>query len=212
MTSRSRPRWKTLIFILQLVLIGVILALWFGNRSLQAGRSLWVLFLYSFPAEFLIAAAPHEPVILYYGKFIPALTVALVSVAGTVLTEALNYSMFRYISDLKVTDRFQRSRWVRSLIDLFNRAPFAALWIAGFTPVPFYPFRFLVVMARYPLWKYLAAVLLSRTPRFFILAKVGEVIKIPDLWLIVIFAAMLLIIYLPILRKLRDIPKQDHAA
>ncbi len=212
MTSRSRPRWKTLIFILQLVLIGVILALWFGNRSFQAGRSLWVLFLYSFPAEFLIAAAPHEPVILYYGKFIPALTVALVSVAGTVLTEALNYSMFRYISDLKVTDRFQRSRWVRSLIDLFNRAPFAALWIAGFTPVPFYPFRFLVVMARYPLWKYLAAVLLSRTPRFFILAKVGEVIKIPDLWLIVIFAAMLLIIYLPILRKLRDIPKQDHAA
>jgi membrane protein YqaA with SNARE-associated domain len=212
MTSRSRPRWKTLIFILQLVLIGVIVALWLGNRSFQAGRSLWVLFLYSFPAEFLIAAAPHEPVILFYGKFIPALTVALVSVAGTVLTEALNYSMFRYISDLKVTDRFQRSRWVRRLIDLFNRAPFAALWIAGFTPVPFYPFRFLVVMARYPLWKYLAAVLLSRTPRFFILAKVGEVIKIPDLWLIVIFAAMLLIIYLPILRKLRDIPKQDHAA
>ena len=67
-------------------------------------------------------------------------------------------------------------------------------------------------MAHYPLWKYLAAVLLSRTPRFYILAKMGEVIKIPDLWLLVIFMAMLLIIYLPLLRKLRRIPKQDHAA
>jgi membrane protein YqaA with SNARE-associated domain len=212
MTSRSLSRRKTLIFILQLVFIGAILALWFGNRTFQAGRSLWILFLYSFPAEFLIAVVPHEPVVLYYGKFISPLTVALVAVAGTVLTEALNYSVFGYISDLKITDRFQRSRWVRRLIELFNRAPFAALWIAGFTPVPFYPFRFLVVMARYPLWKYLAAVLLSRTPRFYILAKMGEVIKIPDLWLLVIFMAMLLIIYLPLLRKLRRIPKQDHAA
>ncbi len=211
MTSPTRTRWKALIFVLQLVLIGAILALWFGNRSLQAADSLWILFLYSFPAEFLIAAVPHEPVILYYGKFVPALTVALVAVAGTVLTEALNYSIFGYISDLKAADRLQRSRWVRRLIELFNRAPFAALWIAGFTPVPFYPFRFLVVMARYPLWKYLSAVLLSRTPRFYILAKMGEVIKIPDLWLIVIFMVMLLIIYLPLMRKLRRIPKQDHA-
>jgi ribonucleoside-triphosphate reductase len=70
--------------------------------------------------------------------------------------------------------------------------PFLALWIAGFTPVPFYPFRFLVVLARYPLWKYALAVATSRAPRFYLLALAGKLMKIPGYALILFGAAMVL--------------------
>ena len=84
---------------------------------------------------------------------------------GTVLTEALNYTFFKYVADLKVLKKMLESRSVQKAVRLFNRAPFLALWVAGFTPIPFYPFRFLVVLARYPVVKYLLAVILSRVTK-----------------------------------------------
>ena len=75
------------------------------------------------------------------------------------------------------------------------------LFVAGFTPVPFYPFRFLVVMARYPRWKYLLAVFLSRTPRFYVLALLGQAIKIPDYLIIVIFIVLIASANIPLLRR-----------
>lgn len=202
--DHSTPtRLKTAIFILEIALIVGLLVLWFSIDSFRTSKNLWVLFFYSFPAEFLIAIVPHEPMLLYFGKFYSPFTVGLVAVSSTILTEALNYSTFKYVADLKAFEKVQRSKFTGRLIALFNKAPFIAIWIAGFTPVPFYPFRFMVVMARYPIWKYLLAAFLSRTPRFFILAYVGYSIKMSDTLLIVLFAAMLLIIYLPLVNKLR---------
>jgi membrane protein YqaA with SNARE-associated domain len=210
MSLESKQRLKIAFFIFEAALIGALIFLWFRNGDYQTNPSLWILFLYCFPSEFLIAVVPHEPLLLYFGKFTPALTVALVSALGTLLTEALNFSMFKFISDLKSFSRIHRSRWVKRLIDLFNRAPFFALLVAGFTPVPFYPFRFLVVMARYPLWKYLSAVLISRTPRFFLIAKAGQLIGIPDVWLALLFLALLVVIYIPLIGKFRRLRrKQD---
>lgn len=197
------PYLKTLIFFLEISLIAGLLVLWFCIGDLRTSKNLWVLFFYSFPAEFLIAIVPHEPMLLYFGKFYSPFTVGLVAAASTLLTEALNYSTFKYVADLKAFEKVQSNRLLVKLIDLFKKAPFIALWVAGFTPVPFYPFRFMVVMARYPLWKYLLATFLSRTPRFFILAYVGHSIRLSDSVLIVLFAAMLIAIYLPLLKQRR---------
>jgi ribonucleoside-triphosphate reductase len=85
---------------------------------------------------------------------------------------------------------------------LFNKAPFVALLVAGFTPVPFYPFRFLVVLARYPLPKYVLAIFLSRTPRFYLLALLGHIFKIPDYLFPVIFIALAIPLTYPLVRSL----------
>ncbi|MBN1273124.1 MAG: VTT domain-containing protein [Candidatus Aminicenantes bacterium] len=196
------PIFKTLVFIVELLLVGILLVLWFSSESIQQSKNLWVLFLYCFPAEFLIAIVPHEPVILYFGKFYPALTVALITSAGTLLTETLNYSVFQYVTDSKLFKKLSAKKTVSKLISLFNKAPFIALMVAGFTPIPFYPFRFLVVMARYPVLKYLSAVFLSRTPRFFILALIGKTFKFPDWLLVALFAVLILVANFPLLRKL----------
>jgi membrane protein YqaA with SNARE-associated domain len=142
----------------------------------------------------LIAVVPHEPVILYFGEFYSPLIVAFVAIAGTLPTEAINYTVFRYVADLRALKRIRQSK----VVELFKRKPFIALLIAGFTPLPFYPFRFLVVFAHYPIWKYLLAVFLSRTPRYFIIAYVGYAFKIPPYLLIATFIVLLLAVNAPI--------------
>jgi membrane protein YqaA with SNARE-associated domain len=193
-----RSRVRTLIFGTQIVLVASLLVWWLTSSTAGASTSLWVLFVYCFPAEFLIATVPHEPILLYFGKLYSPLTVALISAAGTVLTEILNYSVFTYVADMEMSRRVTESKFVAKSVGWFHKAPFSALCVAGFTPIPFYPFRFLVVLAKYPLWKYIAAVTVSRTPRFYLFALAGGMFIIPDWVLVVGFLALILLVNVPI--------------
>jgi membrane protein YqaA with SNARE-associated domain len=200
--ARPLPPWaKTAVFVLEVAFILALLVWWLSSESIRQNKSLWVLFFYAFPAEFLIAIVPHEPVLLYFAKFSSPLVVALISAGATVLTEILNYTCFKYVMDLRVFQKMLQSKAVRKTVGLFNKAPFAALWVAGFTPIPFYPFRFLVVIAKYPLVKYVLAVLTSRAPRMYIIALAGRAIKIPDSLLIVLFIVLIAAANIPILHK-----------
>ncbi len=200
-TKKFPSKIKIFIFILEISLIVALLVVWFISDSIQKSKNLWILFLYSFPSEFLIAIVPHEPVLLYFGKFYSPQTVALVAIAGTLLTEALNYSVFKFVTDTNFFQKIRHRKVVTRVVELFNKAPFVALLVAGFTPVPFYPFRLLVVMAHYPLKKYILALFLSRTPRFYILALIGRAIKIPDYLLLALFIILIALANIPLLIK-----------
>ncbi len=200
-TPRAISRTRTTVFILEIGLILAILIVWLSSESIRESKSLWILFFYNFPSQFLIAIVPHEPVFLYFSKFYSPLSVTFVAIVGTSLAEVLNYSVFKYVGELKPVQNVHTSKMVNKLIILFNKAPFAALLVAGFTPVPFYPFRFLVVLARYPLLKYILAIFLSRTPRFYLLALFGYTIKIPDYLLPVIFILLTIPFSYPMIKS-----------
>ena len=200
-THRATSRTRTIVFVLEIGLILAILIAWLSSESIRQSKSLWILFFYNFPSQFLIAIVPHEPVFLYFSKFYSPLSVTFVAIVGTSLAEVLNYSVFKYVGDLKSFKKAHYSKWVNKLITLFNKTPFTALLVAGFTPVPFYPFRFLVVLARYPLLKYILAIFLSRTPRFYLLALFGYTIKIPDYLLPVIFIILTIPFSYPMIRS-----------
>lgn len=200
-THRATSRTRTLVFVLEIGLILAILIAWLSSESIRQSKSLWILFFYNFPSQFLIAIVPHEPVFLYFSKFYSPLSVTFVAIVGTSLAEVLNYSVFKYVGELKPVQNVHTSKMVNKLIILFNKAPFAALLVAGFTPVPFYPFRFLVVLARYPLLKYILAIFLSRTPRFYLLALFGYTIKIPDYLLPVIFVILTIPFSYPMIKN-----------
>ncbi len=215
--TRPMPPWvRTCVFAFEVAFVIGLLVWWLTSASLRESKSLWVLFLYCFPAEFIIATVPHEPVLLYFAKFYSPLTVALVSVAGTLLTETLNYTVFKYTADLKVFRKMLASRTVQKAVHLFNKAPFTALWVAGFTPIPFYPFRFLVVIARYPLGKYLLAVLTSRAPRMYLIALAARAIRFPDSLILIITGVLIVAANVPIVKKLfkrrRPVDGGDGAA
>jgi membrane protein YqaA with SNARE-associated domain len=204
-TKASYSITRTCILILEITIVLSLLIAWLAFDSLQKSKSLLVLFFYCFPSEFLIGLVPHEPVLLYFGRFYSPFTVAIVSGVGTVLAEAINYSFFNYFADIEFFKKIIRRKSVTEIIRLFKKYPFIAIWIAGFTPVPFYPFRFLVVISHYHRLKYLTAVLLSRTPRFFILAQIGYTFEIPGSFLLGLFLVLIVSVNVPLIRNfLRD--------
>jgi len=200
--EKRESRLKLLIFLLQISFVAILLIVWLSSDSIQASKNLWVLFFYNFPSQFIISTVPHEPVFLYFSKYHSPMVVTLVAIIGTLLTEMLNYSVFKYIVDLKKFEKIEQTKFLKKVIAAFDRAPFFALWVAGFTPIPFYPFRFLVVFARYPITKYLLAVFTSRTPRFYLLALLGNAFTIPNYWLIIIFIVLIIIANFPIVQNL----------
>jgi ribonucleoside-triphosphate reductase len=133
--------------------------------------------------------------------------VALVSVVSTVMAEGLNYSLFSLFYGMPALQGALDKKAVKKIADLFNRMPFTAILFAGFTPVPFFPVRFLVVLTEYPVWKYLVGVFLSRAPRFYLLALIGAYFEVPKLLLAAIFLAMLVGVNLPALSKVLASPE-----
>ena len=192
-------RKRIIIILCEAAVILAILATWFLVESVRSGKSLIVLFFYSFPSEFLIGLVPHEPVLIYWGGFHPAWIVALVSVVSTVMAEGVNYSAFGLVNEMPAFQAVSVKKPVRDIIRLFDRMPFTAICVAGFTPVPFFPIRFLVVMAGYPVAKYLLAVFLSRAPRFFILAAFGQFFDVPGVLLVGLFVGMLALVNVPLI-------------
>jgi len=199
--SALRRRLRTTIVILEVAFVAVLLALGMTSHSIHHSRSLWVLFFYCFPSQFLVTAIPHEPVLLFFGKYFAPLTVALVAALGTLIIETINVSVINYIADFRAFKKIAQSRVVVKLAALFQKAPFLSLWIAGFLPIPFYPFRFLVVIARYPLALFALAVVTSRMPRFYLLALLGKAFNIPNAVILGLFAVLALAAVLPFLRK-----------
>ncbi|HVP91120.1 MAG TPA: VTT domain-containing protein [Terriglobales bacterium] len=198
---KSRGRLRTALIVVESAFVLGLLVIWLASPSLRHSKSLWVLFFYCLPSQFVLAALPHEPVILFFGKFYPAWVVALTATAGTLITEVINYTIFESLADLRTFQRICRGRLVCYLAGLFRKAPFPTLWIAGLTPVPFYPFRFLVAMTRYPLPLYALAVALSRFPRFFLLAFLGRAFAVPNGVIIGLFVALLIPALVPFVRE-----------
>ena len=186
-------RLRTLVFVGENVLVLALLAWWliWGRHGHVNGYL--VVFLYCFPSEFLVAPVPHEPVLVYFGKILGPGHVALVSVFGTLITEAINYHTFKYVSDARFLRRVLDSPLVSKAVSLFDRRPFVAILVGALAPIPFYPFRFLVVLARYPLSRFLLAVFLARLPRFYLLALLGQVIPVSDHIYLGLFAVLVLV-------------------
>jgi membrane protein YqaA with SNARE-associated domain len=198
--KRPRRRLRTALLGIESVFVLVLLVVWLATPSVRHSKSLWVLFFFCFPSQFVLAALPHEPVILFFGKFHSAWAVALAATAGTLITEVINYSIFETLCDLKSFQRIRQGRLIARFVSLFRKAPFLTLWIAGLTPVPFYPFRFLVALSKYPMPLYVLAILLSRFPRFFLLAALGRAFDVPNGLIIGLFLVMLLAALVPFVR------------
>lgn len=196
---RKRVAWDRtpwLVIILVILIFGV--ALWITLYLFPQYSKLWILFLYTIPSEFLIAVLPHEPMIFYFSKSYHPFTVTWVTLIGTIFAECLNYMLITLffkstrLNDLKRRQTFQKA------IHYFLLVPFVSLVIAAITPVPFYPFRIIAPVSKYSLKKYLTAIILGRTPRFYILAYFGHIVVLSNKIIVLLFVLLstLLVIYL----------------
>jgi len=151
------------------------------------------LAFYAIPANAAISVFPHEPVLIYFGQFANLWLAALAATVGTIAAGYLDHTVFVPVLNHKTLVSYKDRVLYRRAIDYFLRYPFATLIVAGFTPIPFFPFKFLSFSIHYPLRKYLAALVIARYPRYFLLPLLGKVVHIPN-W--ILFGAFLLVINL----------------
>jgi membrane protein YqaA with SNARE-associated domain len=152
-------------------------------------------FLYILIACTFIPLPTPQVVILYGGEFSP-LFVAVVGGVATCISGLINYGITAYLLSKNIAKPIKDSRLFRFSTRMFERAPFVSLVIAGFSPIPFDPFMFLSAAVCYSYTKYLLAIFVGRTPRYFLLAYLGERFYIPTPILIatiVVWIAIILI-------------------
>ena len=203
------PRVRTVIFVAEIIFVVALAIIYFSSSSLKSDRHLWVLFLYSIPGNFLIDVIPYDPVLIFFARFHEPVIISFVGVAGILISEAINYTVFEYIVDMKFFDRVLELKFIAKLIRLFNKAPFWTMLIVAFTPIPIYPFRFLVVMARFPLHLYLLTLFLGRLPRLYLLALFGHTVELPGYVYLIIFIVLSVLMYFPLVKLLPKKQKRE---
>lgn len=144
---------------------------------------LYLLF-YSIPANTAISLFPHEPVLILYGKFANIWLAAAAATGGTLCAGWLDHRIFVPVLNYTKITSYKESRFYRKATDLFMRYPFLTLVVTGFTPIPFFPFKFLCFSIHYPLRRYLSALTLGRFPRYAALAWAGMVFDVPN-WVLI---------------------------
>jgi membrane protein YqaA with SNARE-associated domain len=190
-----------------MVLIGLVTT----YLILQDFRSESYIYLafYSIPANAAISFFPHEPVLIYFGKFANLWLAAAAATVGTVVAGVMDHTVFVPLLNHRTVIAYKDKKFYKRTIDYFLKYPFATLAVAGFTPIPFFPFKFLSFSIHYPLKKYLAALVVARYPRYFLLAWLGAVTDIPN-WLL--FAAFLVIINLYMIKALPALARKLREA
>lgn len=184
---------KVYVFGAAIILIGII-----GVYLMTARPKdfpLLTIFFYSIPSNCAISLFPHEPVLVFFGKFVNLWALTAVATLGTIAAAYLDYKFFTPILNLAYSSKYKSHRFYQKAHKLFYKMPFWAIVIAGFTPIPFYLFKFMVYSSKYSLWRYLAAVAIGRFPRYYLLAFLGYTFQVPDWLIIATFITMFLIVY-----------------
>ncbi len=155
-----------------------------------SSESYLYLGFYTIPANTAISVFPHEPALIWFGKHGSVLFAALAASVGTLVAGWLDHTVFVPVMNLQGLTAYKDLGWYRRIAGWFVKQPFWTLVLTGFTPIPFFPFKFLAFSVGYPMGRYLSALLVGRFPRYLLLAWLGALIAIPDWLLVGVFAAI----------------------
>lgn len=159
-----------------------------------SSNSYLYLVFYAIPANSAVSVFPHEPVVIYFGSNGNIWYTALAASIGTLIAGWLDHSVFVPVMNLQSLAGYKDKAWYQKIARLFMKYPYLVIVVTGFTPIPFFPFKFLAFSVHYPLWKYLGALLTGRFPRYVMLAWVGSLFEIPT-WVLFAFFGLVIAVY-----------------
>ncbi len=173
-------------------------------------RQLIIFFFFTIPAN-SFTFVPYEPALLYYSKLYLPLWLALLGGMGTSLAGFLDYQAVTYLFRYRKMAAIRKNKYYVLVANYFRKVPFACLVITGFTPVPFHPVKFMAIATAYPLQKYLLALFVGRTPRYYLVALAGKGLQISNWVILLIFLIFILweIMTCKIVPRLTQIKKRD---
>ncbi len=140
-----------------------------------------------------VLPAAYEPVLMVMGRVYSPVLVALLGILAILYIELLNYHLYRLALRHRRLDKFRESRLVSATVKLFKRSPFFCVWLAAWSPLPYWTVRLLAPIAGYPVGKYLVATFLGRGPRLWFFAALGGFVPISTAVLAVFTIVMVLV-------------------
>ena len=176
-----------------LMVVTAIVTLVLILQDFSSNSYLYLMF-YAIPANSAVSVFPHEPVVIYFGSNGNVWYTALAASIGTIIAGFLDHSVFVPVMNLQSLAGYKDKGWYQKIAGLFMRYPFLVIVVTGFTPIPFFPFKFLAFSVHYPLWKYLSALVTGRFPRYVMLAWVGSLFDIPT-WALFAFFGVVIAVY-----------------
>jgi membrane protein YqaA with SNARE-associated domain len=179
MSNTNSPHKKWQLFSLFIAIFAIIELV--AVLVLPAYHALAWFFFYTAISNFCIPWLPHEPAVLLCGTLFSPWLVAICGGIATCFMELFNYQILQRIMKLKPLEVLKEKQVYQKFESYFKKAPFFSLVFAGFTPIPFAPFRIFAVTSNYSLSLYILSVFVGRTPRYYILAFSGKMINLP-LW------------------------------
>jgi len=181
-------------FYLSLIaMAGLILVAIYKQFLLSDLNPMEFLFIYSIPSNMAISIFPHEPLVVYFGKTYDPINIAAIVMGGTWIAGLLDYYVFVPILSHRFTGFITNTKDYQKSAEWFMKQPFWALVVAGFTPIPFFIFKFIAFSVQYSIFKYMLALLIGRFPRYYLLALIGAVYQIPSSIILTIFIGMVLL-------------------
>ena len=104
----------------------------------------------------------------YGAEYGPALAAVLGGI-GSCISGLVDYVLVTVIFRYERIAQLKATRTYRYFERLFNKLPFIALVIAAFTPIPFEPIKIVACATGYSRIKFVLAIFVGRTPRYFLL-------------------------------------------
>ena len=174
--SIFRDNWNILILsLIVYVLISVVLIFSFPFK--QSLDLLFLLVYMTFACTFF--PLPTPPIIMDYGGRFDPILIAVVGGIGTCVAGLIDYTVVIRVLEVKKFAKLKQTKTYKYCAWFYNKVAFISLVIAGFTPIPFEPFRFLAGATKYNRGKYVLSIFLGRAPRYYLLAKLQRMFHIP---------------------------------
>jgi membrane protein YqaA with SNARE-associated domain len=137
--------------------------------------------LYAIPAHLLISFLSHEPALFAAAKLYPPEVVATVGTFSCCVAIILDYWLIGwFVSRRLVREQFDKSRAYEIAQRIFRKAPFLLILVSALAPVPFYPVKILAIANDYSIVRFIAALIIGRWPRFYLLAIGGQKVNPPN--------------------------------
>lgn len=131
-----------------------------------------LMFLTNGPSGTFLPSA-SEPILMAYGKLYSPLLLAGIGSAGIGLAEWVNYRLFDVVLHARRLEAVRASRVTRRVTEWYRTSPALTVALCALTPIPFWVARTCSVLTGYPFGKHLAATVIGRFPRVWLIAMVG---------------------------------------
>lgn len=179
--SILRDKWRVLTLSLAVYIVTSIIIICLVPLQ-QSLKLLFLLVYMTFACTFF--PLPTPPIIMDYGGRFDPILVAVVAGIGTCMAGLIDYTVITYIIKHKKVSKVKQTKAYKYCAWFYHKVAFISLVIAGFTPIPFDPFRFLAGATGYNRGKYVLAIFIGRAPRYYLLAKFQHMLHIPSKYLI----------------------------